>query len=163
MKFGVFSMLSLLVTAGVAPFVLPLKDGKPLLEFQAPDLKMPPIPELPELPNLSETTGGESEPNRQVSFYQWKDSNGLTQITSTPPPTGEYRTIKVNPNANMIQALPTAAAEEAEEKPKESKIPKPSLIPNPTSVKETINQAKNVEGLVKQREAAQAQALGSVR
>lgn len=47
--------------------------------------------------------------------YQWKDANGVTQYTSTPPPSGAYKTRAVSSQGASIAATATAAAQPAED------------------------------------------------
>ncbi len=48
------------------------------------------------------------------SAYQWKDANGVTHYSSTPPPSGAYQTRAVSNNGASIAAT-TAAAVPAED------------------------------------------------
>ncbi|MCL1634609.1 DUF4124 domain-containing protein [Luteimonas sp. SX5] len=42
--------------------------------------------------------------------YQWKDANGVTHYSSTPPPSGTYQTRAVNDHGASIAATAAAAA-----------------------------------------------------
>lgn len=41
--------------------------------------------------------------------YQWKDANGVTQYSSTPPPKGTYKVREVSSQGASIAAAETAA------------------------------------------------------
>ena len=41
--------------------------------------------------------------------YQWKDANGVTQYSSTPPPSGAYKTRAVSSHGASIAATATAS------------------------------------------------------
>lgn len=41
--------------------------------------------------------------------YQWKDANGVTQYSSSPPPSGAYKTRAVSSHGASIAATATAA------------------------------------------------------
>lgn len=43
------------------------------------------------------------------SAYQWKDANGVTQYSSTPPPSGAYKVRAVSSHGASIAATATAA------------------------------------------------------
>ena len=96
-------LLMLLIVAGIViPFMLPLKDGKPLLDFA--DITMPKGPKLPDIALPSFNTNNNS--SGEVTFYRWVDANGETHIQNTPPAAGiKYETTMVNANTNMIQSV----------------------------------------------------------
>lgn len=153
MKFAMLSLLALIVAAGVAPFVVPLKDGKPLLEFKPPDLG---IPSLPAMSDFSSVNQGVDRSNQPVTFYQWRDATGVMQLDSTPPDHGDYKVVTVDPNTNLIQALPRSTpTPTAAPKPSAPSRSTPSLIPSPTKALETLNQAKQIESMLQQRQADQ--------
>jgi hypothetical protein len=35
-------------------------------------------------------------------LYKWRDGAGITHITDTPPTSGEFETIVVDPNTNVV-------------------------------------------------------------
>lgn len=41
--------------------------------------------------------------------YRWKDAQGRTQLTDSPPPAGQsYETVRIDPNTNVVpNVLPT--------------------------------------------------------
>jgi hypothetical protein len=36
------------------------------------------------------------------AVYRWRDSSGIVQLTDTPPPSGPYETIRVDPDTNIV-------------------------------------------------------------
>lgn len=46
--------------------------------------------------------------------YQWKDANGVTQYSSSPPPKGDYKVRAVNNSGASLVAAETAAQPGAE-------------------------------------------------
>ena len=36
--------------------------------------------------------------------YRWVDDRGVTQFTDTPPPRGDYETVRVEPDQNRVPA-----------------------------------------------------------
>ncbi len=136
------SLLMLLVVAGVVvPFVLPLKNGEPLLKFS--DLTMPKGPKLPDigLPSLPSSDSGSSN----VTFYRWTDVNGETHIQNTPPPTGiQYETTTVNSNTNMIQSVSPQPSRPKASAPQAAAVNVGSSSPftttDPKQLMENINQ-----------------------
>ncbi|TWI02947.1 uncharacterized protein DUF4124 [Luteimonas cucumeris] len=45
----------------------------------------------------------------QSAAYQWKDANGVTQYSSTPPPAGAYKVRAVNDSGASLASTETAA------------------------------------------------------
>lgn len=123
-------LLLLLLFAVIFPFTFPWKDGKPMLNLS--DIRMPNMPSvtLPELPGAGEAT---RESNQPVTLYRWQGADGSTQFGSEPPANGvKYEEVEVNPDANLIQALPPSAPPEASETQEENTLSSP--LPSPLTV-----------------------------
>jgi hypothetical protein len=129
-------LLLLLLLAVIFPFTFPWKDGKPMLSWS--DLQLPGMPslKLPELADIS-LPGKEEEarePHQPVKLYRWQTPDGSMQFSNEPPPSGvRYEVVEVNPDANLIQGQPLAAAEEESVTPEEGTAPAASL-PSPLTV-----------------------------
>jgi hypothetical protein len=96
--------LLLLLFAAVAPFVYPLKEGKPLLSLQR--LSLPSLPALP-LPK--------ADP-QPVTAYKWRDEQGNWHFAGEPPQGIAYQRIELDPQSNLIPgAGGTQTAEETAE------------------------------------------------
>jgi hypothetical protein len=109
-------LLLLLLFAALAPFVLPLNHGKPLLSLER--LRLPAMPEI-SLPSVQE-----SQDNPTVTAYKWRDAEGNWQFASEPPQGLPYETIELDPNTNLLQGLkntPAPAAEDARQSDEPSK------------------------------------------
>ncbi len=92
------SLLALLVLAGAVPFVLPLRDGKPLLSWS--DIKLPKLPV--EVPDVS--LPADSSSPQEVALYRWRDADGVIQFSNEPPPPGiAFESVSIDPNANIVQ------------------------------------------------------------
>lgn len=145
--------LSLLILGGavVAPFVLPLKNGRPLLDPPA----MPSVPKLPDLSSF-EAAGGEAP--QPVAVYRWRDEQGLLQLSHTPPPPGvPFETVAVNPAAT--NTLPGAAAP----KPAAAPAASPDAIPSPleaySGAGRLVQDARNIQSVLEERKAQQERQL----
>ena len=144
-------LLMLLLFAAIFPFVYPWKDGKPMLSWS--DIRMPTMPEitLPELPKPGEAT---RESNQPVTLYRWQGPDGSTQFGSEPPAEGiNYEVVAVNPDANLIQALPPSEAPvEAEEKEggNSTSLPSPLTV-SPGEAMQLMEDAKNIREMSEER------------
>lgn len=94
------TLLLLLVFAAIAPFVYPLKNGKPLLSFE--QLRLPSLPDIPLL------TGGNTSESETVTAYKWRDSQGNWQFGSEPPQDVPYEAVELDPNTNLLQRVKSA-------------------------------------------------------
>ena len=152
-----------MVIAVMLPFtVLKGKDGKPLMslsDIKAPDLAIPKLPSAIKTPTSIKGTEG-----RDV-VYKWKDKEGVTQFSSTPPPKGvEYTSKGYDPDLNLIQSV-KVKTEQPEESADETKkqVKKPSDIGNPYSpkkIEKLFEDAKNVEKLLNDRMKQQEAMFG---
>ncbi len=150
------TLLLLLVFAAIFPFVYPWKDGKPLLSWS--DIKLPPLqlPELPEirLPGSRETA---REPHQPVKLYRWQDATGNIQFSNTPPAEGvTYEQVEVNPDANLIQALPAGNTSEEETTAKQEVSEAGSTLPSPLTVSpgealQLMEDARHIREMSEQR------------
>ncbi|MCB1555204.1 MAG: DUF4124 domain-containing protein [Xanthomonadales bacterium] len=59
------------------------------------------------LPEAWRRTNPQS-PDYAPSLYRWKDDQGRTQITDTPPGDRPYQTVDIDPDTNVVpDSLPT--------------------------------------------------------
>lgn len=80
----------LAVAAAAALFLLPVRDGRPLLDWR--ELAAPALEQL-----------GLPAPERRVTAYRWRDEQGAWHYsTERPPPGTEYETVRVDPDANVL-------------------------------------------------------------
>lgn len=163
MKLLMKMMLAVLVIGCLLPFtIIKGKDGKPLMSFS--DLKMPELktPDI-DLPDAIPTPslGGEKDPmSGKDVVYQWRDSQGNLNFSSTPPTDDSEYTVKgYDPNQNLIQAVKVKPPEpQVVEKPDveiQTKLPEKSTdlgsAYDPEKIKSLMKDAKNVEQLLKDR------------
>jgi len=106
-----------------------------------------PIPKLP------------GTDNSETSVYKWRDSSGEWHFSNQPPPAGVASSVKIyRSDINITQTPPTPVKNEPEQPPekKTTNIPETAapLLPitNPERVKQLIKDAKNVQGLVDNRQ-----------
>ena len=152
-----------MVIAVMLPFtVLKGKDGKPLMSLS--NLKAPDIA-LPKLPPAIKTPGSTQDTVGKDVVYKWKDKDGVTQFSSTPPPTGvEYTSKGYDPDLNLIQSV-KVKTEQPEKSADDTikQVKKPSDIGNPYSpkkIEKLFDDAKNVEKLLNDRMKQQEAMFG---
>lgn len=151
------TLLLLLLFAALFPFVFPWKDGKPLLswsELRMPALSRGGLPALPAL-TLPQPEQGRTA-NQPVQLYRWRDGDGVMQFSNELPPAGVvYEVVEVNPDSNLIPALPPAkgateeAATEGGDGPAVS-IPSPLTV-SPGEALQLLEDAKNLREQSKER------------
>lgn len=145
-------LIMLLIFAGIFPFTFPWKDGKPMLSWS--DIQMPTMPDitLPKLPEQGEAT---RESNHPVTLYRWLGADGSTQFSSEPPAEGiSYEVVEVNPDANLIQALPPGEAPvEAKEKAggnRTTSLPSPLTV-SPGEAIQLMEDARKIREMSEER------------
>ncbi len=95
----------------------------------------------------------------ETTVYKWQDDLGEWHFSNQPPPTGVTSSVKTyRSDVNITQAPPPPPTESAAEEPdkKTADIPETAtpLLPitDPERVKQLIEDAKNVQGLVGKRQ-----------
>jgi len=159
MKLFAKILLAALVLALLLPFTI-LKDdqGKTLMSFSNFSLPDMPSFDMPSLGGSSKLTSSSSGLGGQDIFYKWYDVEGNVQFTTEPPADGIKYTVKgYDPNANVIQAVETPAAETATgtDEPAttvETANAVPEINPyDAESVKKLFEDTSNIEKLLNQR------------
>lgn len=89
--------------------------------------------------------------------YKWQDSNGNWQFSSEPPPQGIASSMTVyRSEANVVQAQKPPPPAPEPESPTNTEVPTgpaPLLpITNPQRVKQLMDDAKNIQNLMDQRQ-----------
>ncbi|MBX2810029.1 MAG: DUF4124 domain-containing protein [Cellvibrionaceae bacterium] len=104
----------------------------------------------------SQVLGGSEE---NVSVYRWQDAEGNWQFSDTPPDHSNAEQIRVNTHLNrdLVPKLHTAPTPAAESKSGKAVFLKDSTNFSPTTVSpdkisELINDAKDVQGLMDNRQ-----------
>lgn len=96
-KWAIVLMLVLLVLVGMVPFVLPIHNGRPLLDWRTL-LTTEVVPAF-EVPALSASTGlGQSV----TVVYQWRDEGGKTHIADIPPQGQVFHILEYDSEQNII-------------------------------------------------------------
>lgn len=144
------ALLGALVLAGVIPFVLPLRDGKPLLDYR--------LLSAPELPRLTLPDGETA--SAPVTVYKWRGADGEWQFGNAPPAQGtRFEVVTVDPEANLIQALKPQAAVAAPADPATppagSPIGNPIDAYSPANIQQTLDKAQAARSAMDRHTAAQ--------
>lgn len=98
------TLLLLLTVAALVAFMLPLRGGKPLLDWHALELSELSTSRLPDWIGDHEHTSP-----RQITIYRWRDSAGIWQYGAEPPADGtayESRRIDSDTNTALFPPLP---------------------------------------------------------
>jgi hypothetical protein len=144
-------LLGLLILAAAVPFVLPLRDGRPLLDYRRIDW-----PHLPDIPGP--VLGGDAAPAAAVTVYKWRGDDGEWQFGGSPPAAGvPFETVSVDPEANRVEGIRSAPAEP---------VMAPAAAPtgaagaySPARIQRTLDEAREVQSLLNQRAQQQAEVL----
>ena len=160
-------LIMILVIASIAPFMLPLKNGEPLLKWS--QLSIPGLPQFPDLSALTDLFKTKPE-NRSipVTSYKWLDSEGNWQLSDTPPKNGRYETVIVDPNTNLLQAdIPAPKIVAPPSTPVKDTSAQPAYSPamayDPEKVSAIMDSARNVEKILQQRKAQQDKLLQTIQ
>jgi len=159
MKFKIFSMLLILGVLSALPLIytgklnpVAMLDGDFSMKSAGDEIaklkaKAP--------KNLTNVTTDET-----VQMYKWRDEYGVMQYSNSPPPQMQNaEQIELNPNHNVIEATKVP---EVEVTPTQTSQPE---IKNPYSVggmKQAVEDAKAVQGILDQRAEEQKRALGNL-
>ena len=100
------------------------------------DLRMPDMPSvtLPEMPQISLPSADDAtrEPYQPVQIYRWQGADGSIQFSNeTPPERVDYELVEVNPDANLIQAVPTGDTGSNDKTGMEEESAASSSLPSP--------------------------------
>jgi len=98
----------------------------------------------------------------ETAVYKWQDNTGEWHFSNQPPPTGVASSVKIYRNdVNITRTPPPAAPVPVENAPRQpdkkaTDIPETAVpllpITDPGRVKQLIEDAKNVQGLVDKRQ-----------
>ncbi|MEM9602585.1 MAG: DUF4124 domain-containing protein [Pseudomonadota bacterium] len=94
------------ISVGGMTYLASTMGKDPLAYFDAVKLVKPDIsmPSLPDIPDVSAFTQSSTE---KTTVYRWTDHEGGLQFSSSPPPPGTaFKTVKLDPNTNLVKAHP---------------------------------------------------------
>lgn len=152
MKLKILSMLVILGILSVIPMIY-MGRFDPMAFFSAGlDSRMAEFKKLQaKAPkNLSNVVT-----DKKVQVYQWRDKNGIMQYSNTPPPDMQARQVTLDPDHNVIQATSIPPQEE-KQAPVADTVERPYSI---QGMQKVVNDAKDVEKLLKQRHERQQKAI----
>ena len=170
MKLFAKVMIALLVIGILLPFtILKGNDGDTLMSFSNFSLPDISLPDWNRPKSSSSESIAVSAPDNDLSgkdiFYKWYDADGNLQFTSELPADGVEYTIKgYDPDANVIQAVKArpkeTTAKKATPDQNENVNPDQSVNPySPESIKNLLDDTKNIEKLLNQRLQGQNAAI----
>lgn len=179
MKRLITLILIIAIGAGIAPFILPLKDGEPLLE--PPEVSLPELPpiHLPDIPGTESTdhkARSDDTPPGKVAVYRWQDADGQWHFSSAPPEGVAAEKVHVSTRINIMPAPEESGTskydpEQSRTSPQWAPVTSVQSAPaskgaNPYSMEgaqQLLEKARNVQELVDQRKAQQDQAVENLR
>lgn len=114
-------------------------------------LKMPKLG-IPEIPGLAKEEAEEKKAGT-TTVYKWQDKNGEWHFSNQPPAEGvASKVITYRSDTNVIQSTKAPAKPEPASEP-ETPTANPLLpITNPEKVKKLMDDAKNIEKLLQDRQ-----------
>ncbi len=149
--------LALLVIAFSGLFVLKNPDGQPWLNVN--DLKSM-IPDFSSLTNQVKTLTPDiknplnKDDSEKTVAYKWQDENGW-HYSSQPPsniPEDQVTTIIVDPDTNLIPAIPTSThTKKSAHKLTEKKSKTSSETETSGGINQMLEEANNVQNLMNER------------
>ncbi len=174
MKIYLKLMIFALVLGLAGPFFLKRPDGRPWLEVDdfLPDMSA--IGARAEngwswvVGRVEDAVGEENLdlPSGKTKVYKWRAADGSWQFSDKPPPEGAEE-VWLDPSANVMQSTPLPASvspsgEKEDANPLSNGIPLPLSVA-PGKVSKLMDDAKNVQKLVEQRNQKLEDAFNDAR
>ncbi|MFA5529216.1 MAG: DUF4124 domain-containing protein [Thiohalomonadaceae bacterium] len=136
-------LLGTLFLAVAVPFVLPLKQGKPLLDYR--QLSLPGLPDIPRMDT-------DSAPPSAVTVYRWRGTHGEWHFGNVPPAQDiPVEVVRIDPDANTFQGHSAVPA----------RVP-PVTVPGAYSaerIQQAFSQTREAQALMNSRAAEQEAVL----
>lgn len=159
MKLYIKLMILLVVLACTAPFMLKRSDGRPWMTVD--DLKMPDI----SMPDFTLPSTSEAEIIDDTTVYKWLDQNGVLHYSDEAGTTSPSETMRLDLKSNTVhfdvQEEFVRGKSESGMVNNEMKSRDPQGSPY-TQLPDLIDQAKNVESLLNQRQQLQEQRINGL-
>ena len=145
---GMLSALPMIYTGKLDPLALINSgSGNKTAEFSALKLQAP--------KNLSNVVTDE-----KVQVYRWRDENGVTQFSNTPPPAGmAAEQVVLDPDSNLMQAVKKPEAETKQVVQAETAVPNPYSV---NGMEKVLEDARAVESMLQQRHEQQQKMLNDL-
>ena len=156
MKFKIINMLVILGMLSVMPLIYMGKiDPMALYDSLAhmPDL------DLDEVTASAPNTIKNAISDEKVQVYRWRDENGVMQFSSTPPQDALAERVELDPNSNIMQAV---SVEKIAEPEKKGVTNRPQSPYTARRLKKVMDDAKDVESLLKQRHEQQQEVINKL-
>ena len=118
----------------------------PLSTFHLPDFHFPTwtTPDLDVLTSKPETA------------YKWVDENGITHYANESPENQSAELIKVDPNTNLIRGIDLPESDNKNNENSNTAVaPAPGPLYPPENVQKLIQDAKNIENVLHERQQQQ--------
>lgn len=168
MKLFIKFMMFAVVLTCAAPFVLKRSDGTPwlsLTDLKTPDIALPDISPLTNQIKKLGNTDPENNNVGQTTVYKWQDKGGVWHFSDKASNASPSEEIKINHNTNLVHLdkqespvkLDQIASDEIISRDEDTPL---NLEAGPyEQLPDLIDQAKNVENLLNQRQQQQEKIL----
>ena len=149
-KLIIKSLLMVGIMVGVSNYALYVMTGKS-------PFNSPPSISL-EMPNKQDIQRGLSGGKETV--YKWTDAQGKTHYSSSPPKDQPLaKKLEINPDVNLIQGVQSNTEKHETAPAQNQSAPITRNVYHPESVKKLMDDAKNVQKLLNERNEANQKAL----
>jgi len=156
MKLSGKILLVLILLGLVLPFFIKDRSGRPLLSLAGLRAHLPrtELTALKELTRTAEERARELLPApapQPAIVFRWQDANGTTHFSDRPNPGGQSAVMVVNPQANLVPALP-APAPPSEPAGRGLRVPGPPITSIPLEqLPQLMEQAQALQGSAARR------------
>ncbi len=167
MKIFVKLLMALVVLAVIAPFYLKNQQGTSLMSvnnLKMPDLGMPKIPEsvqstVTEMATQASISPDVDQSEPKIKIHKWKDENGVWHFSSTDDSARgiKSKVILLNPGKNKFTPTPPKQPDKEVKSTTDIDNVTPSPLLPFTHGKAAMEQAKQVQKLLEQRQKLQQQ------
>ncbi len=131
----------LIIVVGMSNYVMYIMTGKSPFSFSGNG------PSLPNAPSMSDLV-----PAGKQTAYKWTDANGVVHYSSEPPPEGQQATeLEVDPNANLIQGLREAPADNPAPAATPEAVMPQGHVYDPRTIQKLMDDAKQVQETLNER------------
>lgn len=160
-RYHAYLLLMIVVIAFAAPFIMPLKNGQPLLDWHnlALAAKTPPL--------IQQTLTTTLEPRHEpVKLLRWQDKNHQWHFSQSPPEDGTpYETVFVDPDNNVVSLprMESASTTAPTSAPISNAEMETSPSPySPSEISQLLQEASKAEALLRERHMQQEAELNGL-
>ena len=171
MKIFLKLLMGLVVLAVIAPFYLKNQQGGQLMslnDIKMPTLSTPPVPEIVKSTlsdistNIPSSNSSDStEEKNQIKVHKWRDKDGTWHFSNIDESHkgSNSKVIFIDATKNTATPIKQPQPEAANTKTNNVENITPSLLLPLTHGKATVDQARQIQGILEQRHKSQQQMM----